>query len=139
MKQTIDMQSEKNEEDKKALASYYQTKRQRQTKCQPKRRVKQMLVHQDFTTVNIGKKGQHAQLLSSTKEEEVKDDDVPTLVNHDAGVVESKVGVDGWTTPERPIKKRKCPGAPKSLKDYAQPNPYEFQFRFPKFPKYPVN
>ena len=75
MKQTIDMQSEKNEEDKKALASYYQTKRQRQTKCQPKRRVKQMLVHQDFTTVNIGKKGQHAQLLSSTKEEEVKDFD----------------------------------------------------------------
>jgi len=84
------------------------------------------------------------------EEEEEYDEDLPPLEDREAGVEESKeeeeevVVDDGWKTPERPIKKRKCPDAPKRLEDYAQPSFYHALpvrrrgYQFPKFPELPA-
>ena len=80
------------------------------------------------------------------EEEEEYDEDLPPLADREAGVEESKeeeeevVVDDGWKTPERPIKKRKCPDAPKRLEDYAQPSSYHALpvQKVPKFPELPA-
>ena len=81
------------------------------------------------------------------EEEEEYDEDLPPLEDREAGVEESKeeeeevVVDDGWKkTPDRPIKKRKCPGAPKRLEDYAQPSFYHALpvQKVPKFPELPA-